>query len=114
MLGGELTTLHASVAVALCLIPSAATLALAARAVNRSGEQQLLMVLGGMAIRMACVLLSGLAIYGFFPLFRHSSFWIWVLVFYLVTLALEMVLLVDHFQKNSDQSHRELSELNGR
>ena len=98
LLGGEITTLYATVAVALCLIPTAGTLAWTARAMDRAGEQQFLMVLGGTGIRMIFVLAVGLTIYGLFPVFQQPSFWIWVLVFYLITLALEMFLLVGLLQ----------------
>jgi hypothetical protein len=44
---------------------------------------------------MGFVLLAGLAFYAGVDEFRdRPSFWAWVLVFYLFTLALEMVLLV--------------------
>ncbi len=97
---GEITTLYTSAALALCLIPTAATLVWSGRTVERMAEHQLIMVLGGTGFRMAFVLCGGLALYGLFPVFQQTSFWICILVFYLGTLALEMVLLVGHLQKS--------------
>jgi hypothetical protein len=42
---------------------------------------------------MAFVLGGGLALSGGLPYFREPAFWGWLLVFYLVTLALEVFLL---------------------
>ena len=42
---------------------------------------------------VAVVLGLGLAVYLSLPYFQHASFWLWLLVFYLFTLAVEMVLL---------------------
>jgi hypothetical protein len=60
---------------------------------SRSADQQLLLVLGGTGVRLLFVLGFGLGIYGTIPYFQQPSFWIWLLVFYLFTLALETVLL---------------------
>jgi hypothetical protein len=94
LLGGEAAVVQSAVAAALCLAPSLATLAWACRTLERSPEQLVIVVLGGMLVRMAFVLGAGTAVYALLPDFRHVSFWIWVLVFYLITLTLEMVLLL--------------------
>jgi hypothetical protein len=52
------------------------------------------MVLGGTGMRMGVVLGAGLLLYSFVPLFAQQAFWVWLLVFYLLTLAVEMVLVV--------------------
>jgi len=44
-------------------------------------------------LRMAFVLGGGLALSALLPLFQEAVFWGWLLVFYLFTLALEVVLL---------------------
>jgi hypothetical protein len=90
---GDGALLYCTVASGLCLLPAAGTLVWSEWASRRSTEQQLLTVLGGTGLRMAVVLGVGLALYTLVPFFGRSSFWIWVLVFYLFTLAFEIVLL---------------------
>ena len=100
--GGETTELiipradvYSGVAVLLCLLPSVGTLLWSLWAVEQGPAQQLATVLGGTGLRMGFVLLVGLALYAFVPAFQdRPSFWAWVLVFYLLTLALEMGLLL--------------------
>jgi hypothetical protein len=86
--------LYSLVAAGLCLIPTVVTLIWASRIGNRQGEQQLLLVLGGTAVRMTLVLAVSLLLYYTFPTFERMSFWIVILVFYLFTLAFEIALLV--------------------
>jgi hypothetical protein len=81
-------------AAVLCLIPTGLTLAWASWAVRQSGEQQLMMTLGGTGLRMAFVLLGALVLYFRVPLFHTAGFWGWILAFYLFTLALEMTLIL--------------------
>ena len=56
-------------------------------------------------IVLGLVLVGGLAICGLFPAFQQASFWIFVLVFYLVTLVLEMFLLVGHLKNQLVDNH---------
>jgi hypothetical protein len=63
-------------------------------AFRQSPEQQLLMLLGGTGVRLGVVLGAGLVLTTFVPFFGQPSFWLWLLVFYLITLALEVVLVV--------------------
>jgi type IV secretory pathway VirB2 component (pilin) len=93
-LGVEEASLFSSVAVLLCLLPAAATLAWAHRSAQRSPEQYVMAALGGTVVRMAVVLGVGLSLYLGLPDFHRTSFWIWVSVFYLFTLALEVILIV--------------------
>ena len=105
LLGGEQALVYSLVAMGLCLVPSVATLAWASWADKQSSEQQLAMVLGGTGIRMAFVLGAGLVLFYGAPYFHQSSFWIWILVFYLGTLGLEMTLLVaGRSEKGIDQA----------
>jgi hypothetical protein len=94
LLGSETALAYAAVALALCLGPTALTLLWADWAYRQSPEQQLTMVLGGTGVRMGLVLGVALLLYMMLPYFQQQSFWIWLLVFYLLTLALEMVLVV--------------------
>jgi hypothetical protein len=82
------------VAVALCLLPASATMLWAHWAYRRAPEQQLWMVLGGGGVRMGVVLGVGLGLYVLVPYFNDPGFWVWLLLFYLLTLALEVVLVV--------------------
>ncbi len=92
-LGDELALPYSAVALGLCLIPAAATL-LWGEFSNRSPAQQLLLALGGMGVRVAFVLGAAAGLYFLVPYFQETHFWVWVLVFYLITLALEMTLLL--------------------
>jgi hypothetical protein len=85
---------HSLVALLLCLVPAAATLAWASWGHDKSPEAQVAAVLGGSGVRMFFVLGAGMLLTSLVPSFQRPGFWIWVLLFYLFTLALEMVLLV--------------------
>jgi len=78
----------------LCLIPTVATLIWASGTADRNPESRLLIVLGGTAVRMALVLGVGLLLYYMVPGFERMSFWIVILIFYLLTLGLEVWILV--------------------
>jgi hypothetical protein len=94
LLGGEEALAHSAVALILCIVPTTATLLWAEWTTRQSPEQQLTMVLGGTGIRLGLVMGVGLLLYTLVPFFGKQSFWIWLLIFYLFTLALEMVLVV--------------------
>jgi hypothetical protein len=91
--GGDEALLYSTVAFVLCLLPAAGTLVWFEWASKQSTEQQLLTILGGTGLRMVIVLGVGLALYTLVPVFGRSSFWVWILLFYLLTLAFEIVLL---------------------
>jgi len=93
--GGEWTLVYSGTAMLLCLLPGLATLAWAASAFRGAPDQQLTMVLGATGARMFGVLLIALLLYQNVPLFRiEGGFLVWLMVFYLFTLALEMYLLL--------------------
>lgn len=92
--GDPTVLVHSGVAMVLCLVPTSLTLLWAGWANRQSPEHQLAMVLGGTGLRMLAVLGGALAIYLLVPYFQQPTFWVWVIVFYLVTLALEIVLIV--------------------
>jgi hypothetical protein len=87
--------LFSIVASLLCLVPTLATLVWASRPGNQLPEHQMLMILGGTAVRMTVVFGVGLLLYYTVPTFERMSFWIVVLVFYLFTLSLEIALLLN-------------------
>jgi hypothetical protein len=90
---GQQAAVYGLVASLLCLVPTCLTLAWAGREGARSADQLLLIVVGGTGVRLLFVLGFGFGIYWTAPYFQQSSFWVWLLVFYLFTLALETLLL---------------------
>jgi len=95
LLGGEQTLVYSVVALALCLTPAAATLLWAEWSTRQAPEQQPAMILGGTGVRMGLVLGVGLLLYTQWPYFQDRNFWICLLLFYLFTLALEVLLVVN-------------------
>jgi hypothetical protein len=83
-------------ALVLCLVPTALTFLWSSWGLKQTADQQLVAVLGGTGVRMFFVLGLGLLLANTVD-FLHAhqiKFWLWVLVFYMTTLALEMVLIV--------------------
>ena len=97
-LGGDEALAYTAIAALLCLVPAALTLLLAQQANGQAPGNALLMLLGGTGIRMAVVLGAGIAIclLGLPGLGEVNvvAFWVWVLVFYLFSLAFEVTLVV--------------------
>lgn len=88
-------TAYAATAMLLCLIPTTITLAWSAHALKQDPNQQMALVLGGTGIRMFFVLLGALGLHDGVAYYqKYSGFWMWVLVFYLLTLALEMGIML--------------------
>jgi hypothetical protein len=83
-------------ALALCLVPSVLTFLWANWGLQQAPDQQLAAVLGGTGVRMFFVLGVGLLLSTTVPYLREYqlTFWLWVLLYYLATLALEIVLLM--------------------
>ena len=92
-LGGANMLLCSAVSVVLCLLPTTVTLAWGLRASNPSPSEQLLQVVSGTGLRLLVALGGGLLFYSLLPALQQPGFWLWLLCFYLFTLALEMVLL---------------------
>ena len=92
---GDDTAIHGAAAMLLCLVPAVLTLIWAGWARERSADQQMIAMLGGTGVRMFLVLAGALALTQFVPYFQEQhGFWAWLLMFYLFTLAFEVVLLV--------------------
>ncbi len=81
-------------AAAICWGPTALTLAWTHWAYAGRPEQQVLAVFGGTAVRMAFVIVAGLILFYSLESFQYQRFWIFLVVYYLFTLALEMILIV--------------------
>lgn len=92
--GGPRGLVYSLVSACLCLLPTALTLLWSTWAVHSSPDQQLVAVLGGTGLRMAVVLGGALSLYYGVAYFAQESFLFWLLVFYLLTLALEIGLVL--------------------
>ena len=88
ILGYSLTSL------VLCLIPAIGTMLWVEWSAIQAPEQQLATVLGGTGVRMFFVLGVGWILSSNVAFYQQQSFWIWLLVYYLFILGLEMYLLV--------------------
>ena len=99
LLWGDSAVLFSSVAGLICLLPTALTLVWSQRAFKGAAEQVLLAVMGGMSVRLIFVIGVGLWLFNSLAEFNYKRFWIWIIVYYLLTLVLEMyVLLTRHAQ----------------
>ena len=85
-----------SIATAICLTPMVATLVWTHRVKQSAPDQQMLALFGGIGLRMFFVLGVGLVLTRTVQLLSQNdmAFWIWVLATYLITLAMEVVVLV--------------------
>jgi hypothetical protein len=93
LLGGERAVIYSLTALVICLIPTALTLAWACQTLGRSPSQSLRLVVGGTGVRVTFVLGAGLILNQAVAYFQQTSFWFWILGFYLVTLSLETLLV---------------------
>jgi hypothetical protein len=94
LLGGETGLLDAAVACGLCLVPMTATMLWCHWAFSGAPEQQLAAVMGGTSVRMLGVVGASIGLFFTVEALGRPAFLIWVVVFYLTTLALEVVLVV--------------------
>ena len=92
---------HSGVAFLLCLVPAVATMLWSHWGLDQSPDQQLVSILGGTGVRMFFVLGAGLFLTSQVAFFQDRGFWMWLLVFYLFILTLEMLLLVGGRSKAS-------------
>jgi hypothetical protein len=92
--GGGRALLETVVACALCLVPMTLTMIWCHRAFGASPEQLLAAALGGTGLRMLFVIGCGIGLYHAFEELNRAAFLLWVVVFYLGTLMLEVVLIV--------------------
>jgi hypothetical protein len=100
--GGDEAVVQAGFAALLCLVPAVAALAWADWAFRQSPEQRLYAILGGGGVRMFFVLGAAVVCVEVLGWFRGAGgFWIWIGVFYLFTLALEIALMVTALPKKT-------------
>jgi hypothetical protein len=103
LLGGWDMVVFSAVAAGLCLVPTTATLVWTERTRRSAPEMQLLAVMGGTLVRMVFVIGMAMALYQTREYFHRQSFWIWVVVYYLVTLTLEMSLIVSRTENRGER-----------
>lgn len=94
LLDSETGLLYSAVAAVLCVVPTLATLVWCDLVMGGAPEQQLMAVFGGTSIRIVFVIGIGMVLYQGVREFHAGRFWLWIIGFYLATLALEMVLIV--------------------
>ena len=90
---GETALVHSAAAWVLGVLPGAATTAWALRR-EQTPELRVLVVLAGSGIRMAAALGGGLVLTELLPETFTKIFWLWVGVFYVALLTLEVLVLV--------------------
>ena len=93
LLRGELGLLHGGVALGLCLVPALGTLAWATWP-GTTPENRVVALLGGSGVRMLVSLGGGFLLYKGLPEWFPDSFWIWMGVFYLFVLVMEVTLVL--------------------
>lgn len=92
--GGDLAVIQGGTAALLCLIPGVVAMVLA-ELVKDQPNQQVTVALASTSLRMFFVLGATFLLAQAMPVYYGVvSFWIWVLVFYLFTLAVETFLLL--------------------
>jgi hypothetical protein len=94
LLTGPQALLDTAAACGLCLVPMSLTMAWAHWAFGTSPEQQLAAVMGGTGVRLLVTVAGSIGLYFAVEALQRPAFLIWVVVFYLATLALEVVLVV--------------------
>jgi hypothetical protein len=94
LLAGDTGLLDTAIASGLCLVPMTATMLWCQWAFSNAPEQQLLAVLGGTSVRLVVVIAGGIALNRTVEALHRPAFLLWVVVFYLATLTLEIVLVV--------------------
>jgi hypothetical protein len=94
LIWGDKALAQSGSACLLCALPAMGTLFWVSRVRDRRPVQQMAAILGGTGLRMFGVLLGGLALFALVPILNDATFWIWILVFYLFTLLVEMRLVL--------------------
>jgi len=94
LLGGTTALADTALACGLCLVPMVATFIWAEWACAQAADQQLLAVLGGTGVRLFVVAGAGIGLYHAVAELHRPAFLLWVIIFYLATLTLEVVVVV--------------------
>lgn len=92
-LGGEQAVAYSLAALLICLVPNIVTLLWAQKSWARFPERRMVIIVAGTGMRFAFVLGAGLILYHGWPYFQQTSFWLWLVGFYVVMLGLETALV---------------------
>jgi hypothetical protein len=84
----------AGTAALLCSATMAVALVATVRMARRDPQTATLVALGASGLRMFVVLTLAVVLANLVPFFRNRAFWLWLVVFYFTTLALDVVLLL--------------------
>jgi hypothetical protein len=95
---------HSAVAATLCLLAASIIFVWSHWTYIERPERRPFILLAGSGIRMGMVMSAGIILALLNPGFQEASFWVSVLVFYLFTLALEMVLLMAGWPRTTSYS----------
>jgi hypothetical protein len=106
LLAGTSALVDTAVALGLCLAPMTATLLWCHWAFGNAPEQQLLAVMGGTTLRLLVAAGGGIALFHGFEALHRPAFLIWVIVFYLATLTLEVIVVVRDQNLRAQQPQR--------
>jgi hypothetical protein len=85
---------HAGTAALLCSATMALALYGSVRLARRDPRTAALVALGASGLRMFVVLALAVVLANLVPFFRNRAFWLWLVVFYFTTLALDVALLL--------------------
>lgn len=100
--GGDTAVVESGVAALLCLLPATAVMIWADWAFRQNVDHQTYAVLGGGGLRLFFALGAAMLLTQMAGLFKgQSAFFIWLGIFYLFTLALEVGLLLTARQKDN-------------
>ncbi|GAB4143770.1 MAG: hypothetical protein Tsb009_15090 [Planctomycetaceae bacterium] len=87
----------------LCLVPGLIVLAIASRAKD-AGKQAMISILGGMVLRLLFVVAGIMVVKSYRPWWGMKEFVLWVLVFYLATVAIETKMVVASLRLSSSEA----------
>jgi len=85
---------HSGAAALLCTVPMALAFVGTTRLARRDPRTAAVVALGASGLRMFVVLSGGLVLGLLVPFYRNQAFWLWLVVFYFTTLALDVALLL--------------------
>ncbi|MFQ5730650.1 MAG: hypothetical protein ACE5KM_01720 [Planctomycetaceae bacterium] len=92
-----------SYAAVLCLLPGWVVFAIASRA-RESNRQATVTILGGMGLRMLFVLGGMLGVQAMRPHLGLNQFVVWLLIYYVATVALETLMVVSGLKRSQSGS----------